>query len=395
MKGHIRKRGSKWSVIVDIGRGPKIDRDGNPVLDANGKPVMVRKQREHSGFDLKREAEEALPGILDQGKIGASRKQPKNVAEYLVDVWLPAAKIDLRASTHDSYRRNIERYVVPTIGGIRLRQLTGADLNRLYADLLERGGRDGQGLSPRSIRYVHAIVSKALNDAVDWNYVYRSAADQARPPKQARNHDAIRVWTKPQLDAFLDHVRVHDDRLYAMWHLLAATGMRRGEAIGLSWDAIDLEAGRVTVKRALVAVGYEPEFSEPKTERGRRSIGLDQRTVEVLRAHAEQQAAEMQARGDEYEDHGLVFCRPNGDALHPDRVSKLFAAHVKASALPRIRLHDLRHTHATLLKKAGVDLLTISRRLGHAGIAITADTYTHDDPAADAAAAEAVAALIE
>lgn len=394
MQGHVRKRGRKWCVVVDIGRVPKTDDDGRPVLGADDKPIMVRKQRWYSGYDRKQDAEDALPDILKQGKTGAPRRRVRNVAEFLTDVWLPAVKVRLRPATYDSYRRTIERRVVPRIGGIRLRQLAGDDLNRMYADLLERGGRNEQGLSPRTVRYVHAIVRKALQDAVRWNLVHRNVGEQADPPAQRRNRDAIKTWTKEQLKAFLAHVA--DDRLYALWHLLASTGMRRGEALGLAWEALDLDAGRVTIRRALVTVGYETQFAETKTDRWR-TVELDARTVEVLREHAQRQAAEIEAAGDTYGDPEhpqLVFCTEDGEPLHPDRVSKVFTAHVKSSALPRIRLHDLRHTHATLALAAGVHPKVVQERLGHASITITLDTYTHASPAIDAAAAEQIAALI-
>jgi len=394
MQGHIRKRGRKWCVVVDIGRVRKTDRDGNPVLGKDGKQLMVRKQRWYSGYERKQDAADALPDILKQGKSGAPRKRARDVQEYLVDVWLPAIKVRLRPATYDSYKRTIERRVVPRIGGIRLRQLAGDDLNRMYADLLERGGRREQGLSLRTVRYVHAIVRKALQDAVRWNLVHRNVAEQADPPAQRRNRSAINTWSKDQLKAFLAHVA--DDRLYALWHLLASTGMRRGEALGLSWDALDLDAGRVTIRRALVTIGYKTQFAETKTDRWR-SVQLDARTVEALREHATRQAGEIEAAGEAYGDPEhpqLVFCAEDGARLHPDRVSKLFAAHVKASALPRIRLHDLRHTHATLALAAGVHPKVVQERLGHASITLTLDTYTHASPAIDAAAAEQIAALI-
>lgn len=392
MQGHIRKRGRKWAVVVDIGRVPKTDRDGNPVLGADGKQLMVRKQRWYSGYDRKQDAADALPDILKQGKSGAPTKRAKNVEEYLTDVWLPAIKIRTRPSTYDSYRRNVAGYIVPRIGGIRLRQLAGDDLNRMYADLLERGGRRDKPLSLRTVRYVHAIMRTALHDAVRWNLLHRNIAEQADPPKQRRNRDAIRAWTGPQVKAFLDHVA--EDRLYALWHLLVASGMRRGEALGLSWDALDLEAGRVTIRRALVAVGYRTHFAETKTDRWR-SVELDARTVEVLREHARRQAAEIDAAGDGYDgEQRLVFCREDGTHLHPDRVTKLFKAAVASSALPRIRLHDLRHTHATLALAAGVHPKVVSERLGHASVTMTLDTYSHAIPAIDADAAAKVAALI-
>ena len=242
------------------------------------------------------------------------------------------------------------------------------------------------------MHYVHQIIHKALQDAVRWNMVYRNVADQADPPPQRRNRQAIRTWTAPQLRTFLDHVA--DDRLSALWHTVAMTGMRRGEALALDWDAVDLSTGRLTVKRALVSAGYDARLSETKTDRWR-TIELDPGTVDVLRDHAQRQAVEIEAAGDDYDSaHRLVFCREDGAPLHPDRVTKLFTKHVKASALPKIRLHDLRHTHATLALEAGIHPKVVSERLGHASITITLDTYSHASPAIDAEAAAKVAALI-
>jgi integrase len=378
MRGHVRKRGSKWVVVVDVGR------------DETGK----RKQKWHSGFERKRDAEAALNEIVGRVRKGDYVEPSKvTVGEYLKGRWLPAIKTRVRPSTHDSYRRNVEHHLVPRIGGLRLQQLSGDALNVMYAECIDRGRRDGKGLSPRTVRYLHAIIRRALADAVRWRLVTRNVAEQADPPRQARNHAAVATWTAQQLRAFLEHVR--EDRLYALWHLLASSGMRRGEVLGLASDSLDLDAGRLAVTRALIAVGYQVEFSEPKTERGRRSVALDPQTVGVLRAHRKRQVAEQLALGPAYQDRGLVFCREDGTPIHPDRASKLFAQHVKAAGLPRIRLHDLRHTHATLALVAGVHPKVVSERLGHSSIAITLDTYSPAIPALQEDAAATVAALLK
>lgn len=378
MRGHVRKRGSKWVVVVDIGR------------DENGK----RKQKWHSGFERRRDAEAALAEIIGRVEKGSYVESSKiTVGAYLTERWLPAIKTRVRPSTHDSYRRNVQRHLVKRIGNLRLQQLSGDALNAMYAECIESGRRDGKGLSPRTVRYLHAIMHRALADAMRWRLVTRNVAEQADPPRQRRNRAAIATWTAPQLRAFLEHVR--EDRLYALWHLLASTGMRRGEALGLALDSVDLDAKRLAVTRALIAIGYEIEFSEPKTERGRRNVALDSQTVAALRAHRKDQIAEQLALGPAYEDRGLVFCCEDGTPIHPDRASKLFAQHVKAAGLPRIRLHDLRHTHATLALAAGVHPKVVSERLGHSSIAITLDTYSHAIPALQEEAASAVAALIQ
>jgi integrase len=270
-------------------------------------------------------------------------------------------------------------------------------LTRLYADLLEHGRRDRDGLSRRSVRYLHAIVRGALSDARRWGLVTHNVAEQADPPRQDRNRDAMRTWSAEQVRAFLDHVG--DDRLCTLWLLLVSTGMRRGEACGLHWDDLDLEAARVAVRRNLTAVrgrgpAREASWSEPKTSRSRRSVALDANTVEQLRAHRRRQLEERLAAGPAYVDRGLVFCREDGSELDPDWVSKRFERLADAAGLPRIRLHDLRHTHATLALQAGVHVKVVSERLGHATVGMTLDTYSHVIPAMQEDAAQRVAALV-
>lgn len=265
--------------------------------------------------------------------------------------------------------------------------------NRFYADLLRRGRIDGAGgLSAKTVRYVHSILRKALADAVRWNTAQRNVADLADPPKLTGQHREMRTWTAEQLRAFLEHIA--EERLYAAFLLAATTGLRRGEVLGLRWADVDLEAARISVRQSLVLVAYEPKFSEPKTNRSRRSVALDGRTVATLRSWRKQQLEERMLLGVGYDDSELVFTRDDGRFVHPDRFSQLFDKYVAVSELPRIRLHDLRHTHATLALAAGVHPKVVSERLGHSTVAFTLDVYSHAVPALQEEAAERIAAHV-
>lgn len=368
MRGHIRKRGNAWAVVVDIGS------------DADGR----RRQKWHSGFRTKREASEALTDILGKLSTGQYVAPSKlTVRSFLEDEWLPAVRARLRPLTFESYAANVRNHMTPRLGSIRLQALTPAMLNAMYAEL-------GETLSPRTVRYIHAILRRALADAVKWNRIARSPADAADPPSlRATQGRAMKTWSADELQAFLEYVR--DDRLAACWRFLAMTGCRRGEALGLRWRDLNLDAGRAMIMRAVVGARA---VSEPKSERGRRTIALDAGTVAALRAHRRAQAEERLAFGNAYEDSDLVFCREDGSPLWPRSLSRSFAAHVEAACLPKIRLHDLRHTHATLALQAGVHPKVVQERLGHSTISITLDVYSHVIPAMQEEAAAQVAALV-
>jgi integrase len=171
------------------------------------------------------------------------------------------------------------------------------------------------------------------------------------------------------------------------------TGLRRGEALGLRWQDIDLEAGWLSVRRSLIPEGGQVAVHEPKTAHGRRVVALDPQTVEVLKAHAARQLDDQSAT-ESWDDTGLVFTNKDGQALHPWLVSRCFRAALKEAMLPDIRLHDLRHTHATLALQAGIHPKVVSERLGHATVAITLDTYSHAIPAMHEEAATRIAELV-
>jgi integrase len=242
-------------------------------------------------------------------------------------------------------------------------------------------------------RYVHAIVRKSLTDAVRWGLVARNVADTAEPPSaKAAKAPPPRTWSAGELRAFLE--RVAEDRLYALWLTYATTGLRRGEALGIRWSALDLDAGQLSVRTERVVVAGVVHESEPKSARGLRTVALDARTVAALRAHRKRQPEERVAWGPAYEDDGLVFCRENGTVLHPSTVSKRFGQLVAGLDVPRVSLHGLRHTWASLALQAGVNPKVVSERLGHAAVAFTLDRYSHVMPGMQEDAAARVAALI-
>lgn len=231
-----------------------------------------------------------------------------------------------------------------------MQALTPARLNRLYADLLARGGRGGKGLWPKTVRNTHTMIHRALTDALRWGRVARNVAELADPPK-ARGRE-MKTWTADEVRTFLEHVRSH--RLYAAWLLVSTTGLRRGEILGLHWRDVDLGTARLAVRSTLVMVNNTPTWSTPKTAKGRRSVPLPAETVAALRSHSAQQGRERLALGEGYQDGDLVFGREDGAPLHPDTFERNFDRLAAEAGSPAIRLHDVRHTFATLALRAGV-----------------------------------------
>lgn len=264
--------------------------------------------------------------------------------------------------------------------------VASADLSARYSALLRGGRRDGRrGLSSRTVRYLHAILNKALADAVRAGLITLNPATTADPPSvRASRPPVFRVWTPAELARFLESAE--GDPLYPAFHLAATTGLRRGELLGLRWCDLDEQARELHVVQSVVEVAHQVCVTPPKTDRSRRLVSLDVRTADVLARH---RAAIGRVAAD-----GLIFCDPDRAPIHPALFSYYFQQRVKAAGVPRIRLHDLRHTHATHALKAGIHPKVVSERLGHATIAITLDTYSHVLPSLQREAAETVAALI-
>jgi integrase len=241
-----------------------------------------------------------------------------------------------------------------------------------------------RGLSPKSVWNVHICLRAALNDAIEDGLLRVNPARGAM--KEPKGHAEMRTWTVEELRAFLDFVK--DDRNLALYRLAAYSGMRRGELLGLRWQDVKHHVGSVSVQQQLglgnddeddeeVENATSPDFVPVKTQAGRRSISLDDQTLGMLREHRKAQESQRRGGDDGHHDYDLVFCRPNGAPYDPDTISGQFERMVRRSRLKRVRLHDLRHTHATLLLEAHVDITVVSRRLGHATVQITADRYAH------------------
>lgn len=377
-RGFVKKRGTKWTAYFYV----QTDKG--------------RQQRSKGGFASKRDATayltEAL-AALQRSELVTPTKL--TLGEYLTERWLPAKRQSLRPSTWDSYQRIVRNHVLPTLGHVPLQALTVDHLDSLYAKLLTTGNRrtGGGGLSPKTVRYIHTTLHKALKDAERKQLVARNVAQVADAPKlrQAGASELV-TWTALEVQRFLTGMRDH--RLHAAFLLAVTTGMRRGEILGLRWADIDFTARRLLVRQTILSVNYRLTVGAPKTARSRRSVALDGATLAALQEHRHRQAAERELVGNGYVDHDLVFAREDGQPIHPDYFSQLFDRSVARLGLRRIRLHDLRHTHATLGLAAGVPPKVMSDRLGHSTVAFTQDVYMHAIPALEAEAAEQVADLI-
>jgi integrase len=357
VRGTVIKRGNGYSVVLDLGRGPDNKR--------------IRKW--HSGYRTKREAERARVELLAKLQ-GNTYVEPSrlDVRAFLEDRWLPSMRGRVQSRTLEVHRVNVANHLVPALGHLLLQKLEPDHLDSLYAMLAA-----DKHLGPTTVRLVHMTVRRALADGVRWGKVPRNVADLASPPKRQRTE--MRTWSADELRAFLEQVR--EDRLYGLWLLAATTGMRRGELLGLRWRDVDLAAARLSI-------------GQSKTAAGRRSVALDPATVAALKRWRKDQATERLAWGGAYTDSGLVFTREDGSPIAARWLNKRFVRLQQLAGARHIRLHDLRHTWATLALQAGVHPKVVSGRLGHSSISVTLDVYSHAVPALEEQAAATVAALV-
>lgn len=370
-----------------------------------------------------------LPDIEDvrrRLRVGVPLDKLPTVSEWLEE-WLRGRRA-VRANTLRGYATHIRRYFTPHLGHIRLDRLTIAHINDLFdavdehnqqiraartsPDPVIKNAVKGARLVGASTKQrIRATLRKALNDAIRAQLITTNPAAYVELPsgkrpkalvwtdaRIARWKDTgqvpspVMIWTPTQTGTFLDHATT--DRLYALYHLIAYRGLRRGEACGVHWDDLDLASGTLTVRWQIVQLGWATHLTSPKTDDSTATIALDHTTITALQDHRERQETERLDAGTGWVDTGLVFTTEWGEPLHPSDVTDHFKTLTVEAGLPPIRLHDLRHGAATYALAAGVDMKIVQAMLRHSSITITADTYTTvlDDVAR--AAAEATAAHI-
>jgi integrase len=370
-RGRVYRKDNRWAYRVDAG-----------VHADSGK----RRQLGRQGFATKRAAETALAEAIGEVNRGmAVSRSSMTVGEYLQQ-WIETARPSLRPTTARGYEQSILR-LVASLGRVRLQALTPMQVQRCYTELLEAGGREGKKLAPKTVRHAHVVLRKALADAERLGLVSRNAAAAARPPSGERTE--MTTWSSEDLREFLAAVAGH--RYEIGFRLLAATGLRRGEVLGLRWRDVDFDLAQIAVANTITEIGAEVVMGPPKTARSRRNVYLDRRTVAALREHRKRQREQRVAAGPAWDsEHDWVLTDELGGHVKPQTMSYEWRRLTEQLDLPRIRLHDLRHTHATLALKAGVHPKVVSERLGHATVGITLDLYSHVVPSLAKGAAEQI-----
>ena len=371
MRGQIRKRGSSWCVVLYLGRRPQTG----------------KKAYKWMTYPTRREAEAALPKLLAQMGAGSTLPSPRLTVGLFLEQWLRGYVEGLPSPvTRRNYRDIIRVHLLPALGHVPLMRLSPQTVQMYVSQKL------GQGQSATSVQCHFAVLREALGHAVRWGLLARNPTDLVDPPR--RRQRGMHVWDEEQVRLFLAEAR-RSSAYYCLYLTAILTGMRQGELFGLRWSDIDFVLGTASIQQTIYRLGSTILFKEPKTARGRRSVALPAPLIDALREHRKHQAEIQRILGTEYQDFGLVFCQPNGKPLHAHNIAQRdFRQVIKRAGLPRIRFHDLRHTHATHLLRAGVHPKVVQERLGHSTPAFTLAVYSHVLPGMQEEAAKTLTARL-
>jgi len=362
MKGTLIQRSEgSWSLVVALGRDP-----------------ITRKKRQkwHTFRGNKKQAQAELTRLIHQLNTGAYVEPTKlNVGDFL-DRWLSDyAETNVSGKTLERYREIVSKHLKPSLGSLALHQLKPLHIQSYYTKALQSGRakqtEQRKGLSAQTVLHHHRVLREALNRAVKWQLIYFNPADAVEPPKPARNE--MRALSEAETAWLLEVGK--GTRLYLPVLLAVTSGMRRGEFLALQWQDIDLRTGIAIVRRSVEQTNTGIRFKSPKGRKGR-PIALLPIAIAALKEHIETQGQHKQTARGAYVDDGLVCAREDGSLWKPDTFTADFARLAKKAGL-RLRLHDLRHSHATQLLVNGIHPKVVSERLGHSTVGITLDIYSH------------------
>ncbi|MEZ7892794.1 MAG: tyrosine-type recombinase/integrase [Candidatus Wallbacteria bacterium] len=363
MGSFIRKRTTKkgvtWQIVVEAG------------YDEKGQ----RKQIFKSITGTKKEAEKIMAKIIQD--VNGNRYVNDNkitVAQFLRE-WIKVhVEPQLSPTSADGYKVNIERHIIPEIGHITLQQLKHIDIQNMYARLLNTGRCDHKGgLAPRTIKYIHRNLSTALEYAIKMQLISNNPAKFATPPKIKAYRSEI--YDENEITTMLSKAKGTD--LEVPLAIAVTLGLRRGELLALKWQDIDFENVKVTIKNNLVKTTKGCIFKDLKTESSYRSIDIPYGLIKLLKEHKNNQEKIKINFQNCYNDNDLVCCHANGNPFSPCYFTCKFEKFLIKNHLKKIRLHDLRHTNATLMLKYGIPAKIASKRLGHSSVGITLDLYSH------------------
>ena len=370
-EGNIRKRkDGRWEGRYTAGRDPETGK-------AIYKNVLAKTQKECK--------EKLIQAIKKCGQIDTVKAEQYTVGQWM-DIWFENwAKVKVRPSSHQTYQGYIENHIKPRIGDIPLAKLTTLDLQKLYKGLLA-GGRverteakhQPEGLSAKTVRNINQVISSALDFAKEQHLLISNPTDGCALPKPSRKE--MKTLSADQLAAFLREAK--ESGVFELYYIELATGLRRGELLGLKWSDIDFNQGVLHIRRQIARIDGEVVEAPLKTENSYRALPIGAYAVGILLAQ----------RNKSYSEY--VFPSPTGGPISPDSVLHMLHRVLKRAGLPEVRFHDLRHTFAALALQNGVDIKTVSGMLGLYSAGFTLDTYAHVTTAAQKQAAQTMGNLL-